>query len=103
MILSDARYLRNDGYAQLELKVDGLPARLSAECKPAVYGAGWVFLGSLFADVVPPVEFHLAGPDQGSTTLKGFTDDPRVYRLYTDFLKATAAGTFREGPVAIPA
>lgn len=100
LTLADARYLRVDRRPILEVAVDGQAARMGTDCKPTAHAAGLVFLGDTFEDVMPPIRFTPAGG--GMTTLRGYTRDARVHRLYDAFLAAARGGNYRPGPVAIP-
>jgi hypothetical protein len=98
MILANARYYWNDGYPMLAVEVDGRMAEMGTDCKPSLHEAGIVFLGSEFADAVPPIEFPTG--DGHTTTLRGFSRDETLFRLYDEFLQADE---ITPGPVAIPA
>lgn len=98
--LANARYVVRDGYPLLLVEVDGREATMASETKPTLHGAGLVFVGSEFADVLPDVTIH--PPDGGTTTLRGFSDDRRLFKLFDAFLIACNDGTFRPGPVPIP-
>lgn len=80
---------------------DGREATIIVEMKPSLREAGLVELGDEFDDLAPPIGFE---SEDGYRTLpRGFTNDPRVVKLYGDFLAATDSDTFRPGPVPVSA
>lgn len=100
--LSDARYLRHDGYPLLAIKVDGRDVLLEPPRKPATHFAGLVCLGSAFDDLLPVQTIQPDGPEGKFVELKGCSDDPRLWKLVDQFGRATGDGTFQPGPVEIP-
>lgn len=103
LTITDARYVKLGGYPALRLSVNGRKATLITECKPTLRAAGIVFLGDEFADVVPPIDFVVPDSNGDVLRLEGFTKDPRVFQLYDEFGRACNDGSFKPGPVAIPA
>jgi hypothetical protein len=65
---------------------------------------GYVYLGPDFEDVLPPVLVPAdKATGRGEHTFRGCTNDPVIVKLFCDFDRATANGTFLVGPVDIPA
>ncbi len=91
MDIQNARYESQDGYPILAMDVDGIPARLLSEAKPTTLRHGLVFLGNAFEAIVPPVEL-------ATTTLRGFTRDRGVFRLYLTFGLEVFNDRFQVGP-----
>lgn len=89
------RYALDYGYSILELEIDGKVARIPYEQKG--FYDGIIFLGADFEDgyqaILP------ADPADGrprDRVMKGFTDDPRVLAIYTEFRKRTGDPGFGE-------
>lgn len=101
--LSHAKYVSHGGYPVLLVVIEGEPTYLASENqKPTVLNAGLVFVGELFTDLGICPEVTITPRDGGPTTLRGFSNDPRLLALYRRFLDAINDGTFQDGPVPIP-
>ncbi|HIK54280.1 MAG TPA: hypothetical protein IGS37_03845 [Synechococcales cyanobacterium M55_K2018_004] len=81
----------------MRLTIDGDEAVLSAEPKPGLYAANFVYLGPTWESKVPEI-LHTK-PDGGEMTLKGFTQDESVVTAYRAFIEAVKNGTFKVGAV----
>ena len=82
--LSNARVEVKDRHPILRLEIDGRPAVLGTDPKPATHKAGLTFVGEQFRDLVGT---HTIKDDSGQEiTLIGFSDDPGLFLLYDDFL-----------------
>ena len=92
MEIRNPRYVQDQGYSVLEVEINGRLARIFLEQKPTLYEAGIIFLGGEFESVLPAIVF-------GSLTLRGFTNDPEILRLYDEFGQAVEEGRFEPGPV----
>ena len=103
--ITAARYGKIDQYPILHLTIFGRETKIGPEWKPAFYEQGIVFLGADFGDLVPPIVFFNKdeeGRDVGEPyILEGFTKDPVVFKLMSDFWDA-CDGSFQVGPVEIP-
>jgi hypothetical protein len=95
MKVSNPRYVLNQGHPELHFELFGRTAQLSAETKEILNEAGIVFLGGAFKNLVPPIEFR-------GKTLRGYTDDPEIFRLYDQFGHAVMNGTFKPGAIEYP-
>lgn len=91
--VTSARYKYNQGYPQLRLGfADGRSAILTSySTKSTMRERGFVYLGGEFEDL-PTLSV-------GGSTLRGFTNNPTVLRLFDDYVAATRAGTFRPGQI----
>jgi hypothetical protein len=96
--LTDARYDRVDGYPVLIVTIDGREARVAYEIKANLLSRGIVFLGDECEDTLEPLVIEIDGHKH---TLRGCTDDPRVFAVFRSFLKRCNEGPFVPGPVAI--
>lgn len=94
MEIQNPRYVLNQGHPELHFEYKGRTAKLGTEIKPTLYEAGIVFLGPDFEQLVPEIVFK-------RTTLRGFTQDPKVFALYDAFGKSVMNGTFKPGPVSL--
>jgi hypothetical protein len=92
--LKDARVAIRDRNPVLELTIAGRPATLCAEPKPTIFDAGLVFVGEDFDDILPDLTIVVEGR---RVTLRGYSDDPRLFRLFNLYLEAEGPG-----PLAIP-
>lgn len=95
MKITNPRYVRQQGYPLLELEIDGITTRIEPPRKPSIHAAGLVFIGGEFHDLVPPIEFK-------GTTLKGFTNNPDIFRLTDQLGRAANDGTFQVGAIEYP-
>lgn len=100
MKIEDARYVRVGGYPALDLRVDGVATRILPAERAALWDLGLVYLGPAFEDRVPEREY--VSPAGTATTLRGFTDDRRLFLMHARLSQAAADGTFRPGPVPVP-
>ena len=95
MKIENPRYVLNQGHPELHFELLGRTAKLSAETKPSLHKAGIVSLCCGFDDLVPPIEFR-------GKTLRGYTNDPEIFRLYDQFGHAVMNGTFKPGAIEYP-
>lgn len=91
--VNSARYAYKQGYPQLYITfTDGRSAILTTDAtKPVIRARGFVHLGGQFEDL-PVLQIE-------GTTLRGFTNNPDVLRLFDDYVAAVNAGTFRPGKI----
>lgn len=95
MEIKNPRYVLNQGYPELHFELFDRTAQLSTETKGILNEAGIVFLGSDFKRLVPEIKLN-------GTTLRGFTNDPEIFRLYNQFGRAVANETFKPGSIDYP-
>jgi hypothetical protein len=104
--LANAAYVVHEKYPLLQVEIEGRKAVLMSDNqKPTIYQAGLVSIGEEFTDLGIVPEVTITPKGGGPTTLRGFSNDHRLFALYTQFLKAIndpRPGSFREGPVSIP-
>ncbi len=93
MEITNIRYALNKGYPELILQIDGKEANIPLEQKPTTYENGLIFLGAEFEETMPEIEFE-------GTTLRGFTNDVEVLRVYKEFLDAANGDNFNPGAIA---
>lgn len=98
--LGNARVEVRDLHPVLKVEIEGREAVLGTDAKPTIHKAGLVFVGEEFAELVGT---HTITDDTGQETeLVGFSDDPRLFLLYDDFLAACARGIVPPGAFPIP-
>jgi hypothetical protein len=93
MEITNIRYAFNEGYPELLLQIDGKEANIPLEQKPTTYENGLIFLGADFEETMPEIELE-------GTTLRGFTNDTGVLRVYKEFLDAANRVDFTPGVIA---
>jgi hypothetical protein len=105
MKIENPRFEFDDqGYAFIGVTVDGRPARIYEG--QMYWQEGFLFLGAAFEDRVPVLT---APPNpalgrQRAQELHGFTDDPRLTRLYEQFFNELRSTQFNftPRPVVLP-
>jgi hypothetical protein len=105
MRLADARYVWLDKiFPALSINIDGKPAKIiCGETKPNLLNAGLVFVGAEFSDSLPTIAVPGDLNDGRSPlTLRGFTNNAIIFRMYNDMLDAADDGSFEERSVLIP-
>lgn len=102
--LTDARYEIKRGSPALVLEVDGREASFFCHLlNPIDEPTGWVYLGPGFNDICPPIVIPNPYGDGPDVELEGgWTDDPRVVALFTQFAEDDRSPHFQPGPVPIP-
>lgn len=92
MKIENPRYALNQGHPELHFELFGRTAQLSVETKEILNENGIVFLGADFERLVPEIELN-------GTVLRGFTNDPEIFRLYDQFGHAVMNRTFKPGAI----
>jgi|GEM_PF-5668411 len=104
MEITDIRRISKQGYPCLALKIDGKPALLIPEIKPTLYEKKIVFVGGNgegWEESLPPIEIEVDG-SRSKRILKGFSDDPELWKIYDDFLSSLEDGTFQPDEIIDP-
>lgn len=101
-MITDAEYVLNEGYPELHLKWDGVPAIVTLDQNQSLISEGYISLHpkEVWAARLPDLTLP-ADPQQGrgETVLTGFTRDKEVITLAQRFAAAAKAGTLRPGRV----
>jgi len=99
--LENASYLRHDGYPVLQVDVAGRTVYFPCEAKPTLHAAGYVYIGDEFTEdgTVPLATIEVDGHPE---TLEGCSNDPRLWKLFDQFLRDSNSDHYQPGPVTIP-
>lgn len=95
-MITDSRYVLNEGYPELHFKWDGVPAIVTLDQNQSLLVEGYISLHpkEVWAERLPPLTLP-ADPEQGrgETVLAGFTRDKEVVKLAQRFAAAARDGT----------
>lgn len=97
--LENARIEANFPYTILKVEIEGRTAILDPQPKPTIHEAGLVSVGEEFRDILPDRTITVDGRE---TELVGFSDDPRLFKLYDDYLIACNRDRVPYGSFPIP-
>lgn len=94
-------------FAMRRVWFDGMQCLLTLDsAKPMIRKAGYVFLGPAFEETLPVIRLDGRNlpPSESfeSITLRGYTNDPIMLRLFDEFRAAVFDGSWTPGDVSIP-